>query len=209
MPENKWTSVLFLDSLENFFVADLKHGPINSHPSHTLLSTKTSLIAYFNSVLSYTVNSKPLRFGFHLKITKNNHKTNTHTHKQTKKKDKKIQRQKQNNKQTNKQTLSTGTKLGVNVEWMHKVLWTYWLKQYDNRFGTQYFQCSDISDLYVTFSLYIIKSINIWSFLLKLFTVDTQHIFGNARLLFNRKQFFSQSFCKSRLNNFGFMGISK
>jgi hypothetical protein len=84
----------------------------------------------------------------------------------------------------------------------------YWLKKYDNRFGSEYFlcQCSDISGLYFTFLPSYYQKVNkSWNFLLKSFIVDMQMdvlcqtIFGNALLLFNKKPLFFKSFSKSGL----------
>jgi hypothetical protein len=80
-------------------------------------------------------------------------------------------------------------------------------EKYDNIFGSEYFlQCSDISGLNITsLPSHYQKAIKSWNFLLKSFPVDTQMdvlrqtIFGNARLLFNKKPLFFKTFSKSGL----------
>ena len=86
----------------------------------------------------------------------------------------------------------------------------YWLKKFDDKFGSEYLyflcQCSDISGLNITsLPSYYQKAIKSLNFLLRSFTVDMQMdvlhqtIFGNARLLFNKKPLFFKSFSKSVL----------
>ena len=83
---------------------------------------------------------------------------------------------------------------------MLELYWYILAKKYDNGFGSDYFrcQCSDISGLNITsLPSYYQKAIKCWHCFLKLFRGNTQMdvlrqtIFGNARLPFNRKLYFS------------------